>query len=60
MKNRHRLALQIMRYFFMLIFLFLIHLNLYVYLFQDPFQSISLPIFGIHGNHDDPSREVIT
>lgn len=25
--------------------------------YEDPFQSISLPIFSIHGNHDDPSRE---
>eukprot|EP01039_Chlorochromonas_danica_P003315 gene3315-3636_t len=25
--------------------------------YEDPYQSISLPIFSIHGNHDDPSRE---
>ena len=25
--------------------------------FQNPYQSISLPIFSIHGNHDDPSRD---
>lgn len=25
--------------------------------YEDPHQSISLPIFAIHGNHDDPSRE---
>jgi double-strand break repair protein MRE11 len=25
--------------------------------YEDPFQSISLPVFSIHGNHDDPSRE---
>lgn len=25
--------------------------------YEDPFQSIRLPIFSIHGNHDDPSRE---
>jgi double-strand break repair protein MRE11 len=25
--------------------------------YEDPFQSVSLPIFAIHGNHDDPSRE---
>lgn len=25
--------------------------------YEDPFQSISLPVFAIHGNHDDPSRE---
>ena len=28
--------------------------------YEDPFQSISLPIFAIHGNHDDPSREGTT
>ena len=25
--------------------------------YEDPYQSVSLPIFSIHGNHDDPSRE---
>ena len=25
--------------------------------YEDPFQSVSLPVFSIHGNHDDPSRE---
>jgi double-strand break repair protein MRE11 len=25
--------------------------------YQDPFYSIDLPIFSIHGNHDDPSRD---
>lgn len=25
--------------------------------YEDPFQSIRLPIFAIHGNHDDPARE---
>jgi len=25
--------------------------------YEDPYQSIALPIFSIHGNHDDPSRE---
>lgn len=25
--------------------------------YEDEYQSISLPVFGIHGNHDDPSRE---
>ena len=25
--------------------------------FEHPFQSVSLPVFAIHGNHDDPSRE---
>eukprot|EP01035_Chromulina_nebulosa_P016831 gene16831-22315_t len=25
--------------------------------YQDPYLSVSLPIFSIHGNHDDPSRE---
>jgi double-strand break repair protein MRE11 len=25
--------------------------------YEDPFQSISLPVFSIHGNHDDPTRE---
>ena len=25
--------------------------------FENPHQSISLPIFAIHGNHDDPTRE---
>lgn len=25
--------------------------------YEDPFQSIGMPIFAIHGNHDDPSRE---
>jgi double-strand break repair protein MRE11 len=27
--------------------------------YEDPFQAISLPVFAIHGNHDDPSREGI-
>lgn len=25
--------------------------------YEDPFQSVGLPVFSIHGNHDDPSRE---
>ena len=25
--------------------------------YEDPFHSVCLPIFAIHGNHDDPSRE---
>jgi double-strand break repair protein MRE11 len=25
--------------------------------FQNPYQSVDLPIFAIHGNHDDPSRD---
>lgn len=25
--------------------------------YEDPFQSVALPVFSIHGNHDDPSRE---
>lgn len=25
--------------------------------FEDPFQKVCLPVFAIHGNHDDPSRE---
>lgn len=25
--------------------------------YQDPYYSIDLPIFSIHGNHDDPSRD---
>ena len=25
--------------------------------FNDPHASVSLPVFAIHGNHDDPSRE---
>jgi double-strand break repair protein MRE11 len=25
--------------------------------YDDPFQDVSLPVFSIHGNHDDPSRE---
>jgi double-strand break repair protein MRE11 len=25
--------------------------------YEDPFHSVSLPYFAIHGNHDDPSRE---
>jgi len=25
--------------------------------YEDPFHSICLPVFAIHGNHDDPSRE---
>lgn len=25
--------------------------------YEDPYQSVSLPVFAIHGNHDDPSRE---
>lgn len=25
--------------------------------YEDPFHSVCLPVFAIHGNHDDPSRE---
>ena len=25
--------------------------------FEDPFNSVDLPIFSIHGNHDDPTRD---
>jgi hypothetical protein len=25
--------------------------------FEDPNHNIDLPVFSIHGNHDDPSRE---
>eukprot|EP01041_Mallomonas_annulata_P006822 gene6822-13821_t len=25
--------------------------------YEDPYNAISLPVFSIHGNHDDPSRE---
>lgn len=25
--------------------------------YEDPFHAVSLPIFAIHGNHDDPSRD---
>ena len=25
--------------------------------YEDPYHSIALPIFSIHGNHDDPTRE---
>ena len=25
--------------------------------YEDPYHSVSLPYFAIHGNHDDPSRE---
>lgn len=25
--------------------------------YEDPFVSVGLPIFSIHGNHDDPTRE---
>lgn len=25
--------------------------------YQDPYYSIDMPIFSIHGNHDDPSRD---
>jgi double-strand break repair protein MRE11 len=25
--------------------------------YENPFQAISLPVYAIHGNHDDPSRE---
>jgi double-strand break repair protein MRE11 len=25
--------------------------------YEDPYQAISLPVFSIHGNHDDPSGE---
>lgn len=25
--------------------------------YEDPFQAVSLPVFSIHGNHDDPTRE---
>jgi len=27
--------------------------------YEDPYQSICMPIFAIHGNHDDPSRDGI-
>lgn len=25
--------------------------------YEDPFFSVGLPLFSIHGNHDDPTRE---
>ena len=25
--------------------------------YEDPHMSVALPIFSIHGNHDDPTRE---
>ena len=25
--------------------------------YENPYQAVSLPVFGIHGNHDDPTRE---
>jgi double-strand break repair protein MRE11 len=25
--------------------------------YEDPFHDVSLPVFSIHGNHDDPTRE---
>jgi double-strand break repair protein MRE11 len=25
--------------------------------YEDPYASVSLPVFGIHGNHDDPTRD---
>jgi double-strand break repair protein MRE11 len=25
--------------------------------YENPFQAISMPVYAIHGNHDDPSRE---
>lgn len=25
--------------------------------YEDPYFSVGLPIFSIHGNHDDPTRE---
>lgn len=25
--------------------------------YEDPYVSVGLPIFSIHGNHDDPTRE---
>lgn len=25
--------------------------------YENPYQSISMPVFAIHGNHDDPSRD---
>ncbi len=25
--------------------------------YEDPYYSVDLPIFGIHGNHDDPTRD---
>jgi double-strand break repair protein MRE11 len=28
--------------------------------YENPFESICLPIFAIHGNHDDPSRDGIS
>jgi double-strand break repair protein MRE11 len=25
--------------------------------YEDPYYSVGLPVFAIHGNHDDPTRE---
>jgi double-strand break repair protein MRE11 len=25
--------------------------------YEDPYRAISLPVFSIHGNHDDPTRD---
>ena len=25
--------------------------------YEDPHANVSLPVFGIHGNHDDPAGE---
>jgi double-strand break repair protein MRE11 len=25
--------------------------------YEDPYQSVSLPVYAVHGNHDDPTRE---
>ena len=25
--------------------------------YEDPFHAVSLPVFAIHGNHDDPTRD---
>lgn len=25
--------------------------------YEDPHYAVSLPVFSIHGNHDDPSRD---
>lgn len=49
MPNRFRLSLNILQSLFFRRFG---HVN-----YEDPYFSVGLPIFSIHGNHDDPTRE---